>query len=237
MKKIALISDIHANLASLDAVKNDEEFIKCEDIIFLGDAVGYYYNSEEVIRFLIENNAICILGNHDEDLLYNIKYNKYPSKEYIKRYGSGLIYARDSVSQKSIKWLQSLPEKLCLKIENLSILLHHSSPIKKNDYVYPDCSDQKRKELFDLDYDCIFLGHSHYQYVFNKDNQIIVNPGSIGQSREMGGRAFWAIIKIADDEINVEIKQTEYDVTEVESMAKKNDPNVPYIYDILRRHK
>jgi putative phosphoesterase len=237
MKKIALISDIHANFASLDAIKNDEEFIKCDDIILLGDAVGYYYDSEEVIRFLIENDAISILGNHDEDLLYNIKYNKYPSEEYIKRYGSGLIYAKDSISQKSIEWLQSLPEKLDLRIENVSILLCHSSPIKKNDYIYPDCNYQKRKELFDLDYDCIFMGHSHYQYVFNKSNQIIVNPGSIGQSREVGGYSFWAIIKIANNEMDVELKQTEYDVTEVESMAKKIDPDVPYIYNILRRHK
>ena len=68
--KTAIISDIHSNLASLNAVLADIEQQKADRIFCLGDLVGYGPNPCECIDILMKTD-VCLLGNHDQGALFD----------------------------------------------------------------------------------------------------------------------------------------------------------------------
>lgn len=65
--KTALISDIHGNLVRLRAVLSDIETQNCERILCLGDVVNGSDENEAVVRLLLDENIVCVRGNHDEN--------------------------------------------------------------------------------------------------------------------------------------------------------------------------
>ncbi|MBW4497939.1 MAG: metallophosphoesterase [Oscillatoria princeps RMCB-10] len=66
MDKIAIISDIHGNWAGLQAVLADIEGCRCDRIVCLGDLVDGGNFNDEVVRFVRDNQIVCVRGNHDE---------------------------------------------------------------------------------------------------------------------------------------------------------------------------
>ena len=66
MTKIAFISDIHSNLEALTAVLAQCDELKCDEIICLGDIIGYGASPSECIKIIREREIPCVLGNHDE---------------------------------------------------------------------------------------------------------------------------------------------------------------------------
>ncbi len=65
-----VLSDVHANLPALEAVISHAKKQGYDQVVFLGDAVGYYPHAEEVVQRLIAlDPAVRILGNHDSALL------------------------------------------------------------------------------------------------------------------------------------------------------------------------
>jgi hypothetical protein len=65
----ALISDVHANLEALSAVLADIDAMEVENLYFLGDAVGYGANPNEVIELIDQRCNIKLIGNHDYSAL------------------------------------------------------------------------------------------------------------------------------------------------------------------------
>lgn len=63
--RVALISDVHANLVALEAVLADAEERGVETIWNLGDTVGYGPDPNGVVARLVEAGAVSVLGNHD----------------------------------------------------------------------------------------------------------------------------------------------------------------------------
>ncbi|MBF5096114.1 metallophosphoesterase, partial [Azospirillum sp. INR13] len=63
--KIALISDIHANLEALQATFDAMRAEGVERIVCLGDIVGYNTDAAACIALLRQAGAVCIAGNHD----------------------------------------------------------------------------------------------------------------------------------------------------------------------------
>ena len=66
MSRIALISDIHANLPALEAVMKDIEQLQCNAVYCLGDVVGYNANPSECLEFIRSRQIPTVRGNHDE---------------------------------------------------------------------------------------------------------------------------------------------------------------------------
>ncbi|MCA9955058.1 MAG: metallophosphoesterase family protein, partial [Anaerolineales bacterium] len=63
--RIALISDIHGNFVSLQAVIADIERQNVNEIIFLGDAATLGPQPHEVLQLLRQLGCPCIIGNHE----------------------------------------------------------------------------------------------------------------------------------------------------------------------------
>ena len=63
--RFAFISDIHANLEALEAVLNDIKGQNIDEVICLGDIVGYGANPNECIELIKNRCPETLLGNHD----------------------------------------------------------------------------------------------------------------------------------------------------------------------------
>lgn len=84
---IAILSDIHANLAALEAVQEPYDFLLC-----LGDLVDYGPQPREAIRWVRDRAFIVIRGNHDQALAYDMDCGCAPvMKEASLLHASGTL--------------------------------------------------------------------------------------------------------------------------------------------------
>lgn len=194
MAKIAVISDVHGNLQALNRVIKTLEK-KTPDIwLCLGDIVGYGPNPSECIKIIREREMLCVLGNHDAGVagLLSIKSFRNPNQKVIN-------LTRKMLSQNDIEWVKSLP----LIISKDNWIAAHASPKSPHEWRYLDSAFKIRSILNDLDEDICFVGHTHKPALvsnsfgaidFQKGNKFMINPGSVGQSRDGDTRASCAFV-------------------------------------------
>ena len=230
--KLAILADIHGNQHALNEVINELQRENIIDLLLLGDYVGYYYHPEVVLQKLFQYQIRAVVGNH-ERLLFDFEDDPVKHSSVLEKYGTGHQAAVRNLSEDQKKWLHNLPETLELEIDGLKILLCHGAPWSNDHYIYADSDESTLAEFDRYKVDFIFLGHSHYAYCIKRNNCSIVNPGSVGQSRQRGGYAFWAIFDTKSRVID--FRTTPYDVSELKKEISMNDPHLGYNLRILDR--
>lgn len=186
--KIIILSDIHANYNALKQLLNhvgDFDYMFC-----LGDYTGYGTEVNEVINLIKSiKNKICVLGNHDYYVI------KGYTREVNKKVVDGINYAKNNITFENIEWLRSLPHQKEFVIARKRFLIQHGSPDNPlEEYIYPD--SDKLKKFSNLNYDYIIFGHTHRPMLIELDNTILLNPGSVGQSRHKKSKICAAIINL-----------------------------------------
>lgn len=231
--KLAVLSDIHGNFDALEAVLREARAGQADRLLVLGDSVGYYYQPGQVMQALAGWDTEMIRGNHEEILCRLIDD---PSMEpaITRKYGSGHRCALDQLDAAQISLLRSLPETKRISIGPVSLLLCHGSPWDAGQYIYPDAAEEVLKRFDDYPSHFILFGHTHYACCFKTRSGLAVNPGSVGQSREKGGQASWALIDTANR--TVRFRNTPYDSAALEAQAAKLDPDYSYGRMILTRN-
>ncbi len=203
--RIVVISDLHANLAALEAVAR-EPF---DRLICLGDLVGYGPAPNEVIRFVREHAFAAIRGNHDNAIALDVDCQCSASNKALAE--ATLAYHRSLLDQETLDWLRALPMSAEFKLDGYRFAAFHATP-RDPFYGYqitPDLpDDQLREEIEGVKADFILLGHTHVPMVRGIGSRVVVNPGSVGQPRDGAPQASYAII---EDGI-VELKRTDYDL-------------------------
>jgi putative phosphoesterase len=230
--KIAVLSDIHGNNYALRSVLDEATKNQVEQLIVLGDIVGYYYNPHLVLDMLSGWKYEMVLGNH-ENILRNLLTGCVSAEALKKKYGSGHEKAIEKLSKEQILILLSLPENLSLEIHSTRFLLTHGSPWSTDFYLYPDVSVDILEKCKDLIHDFIFVGHSHYQFAVNLGQQTLINVGSVGQSRQKGGVANWVLIDTENK--SFQLKATAYNISELIKEIEQYDPDNRYLLDVLHR--
>jgi putative phosphoesterase len=231
--KIGILSDIHGNSYALEAVLARCREEKINQLLILGDIVGYYYYPDRVLQMLGGYQISIIRGNH-EILLKKLLDGSVDSDEIRKKYGSGTLFAARSLTQHQLSELINLPDSLSVTIDGLSFGLYHGSPWDPNYYIYPNASnDELDKCIPDLNLDFLLLGHTHYSFLSIRGKTLIINPGSVGQPRDEAVGASWAIIDTSNK--SVVFKQTPYDKTQLLKDVEKFDDDVPYLKQVLLR--
>jgi putative phosphoesterase len=229
--RVALISDVHANLPALKAVTQDPEFLECVQVLFAGDLVGYYYWPAECFQVLKEFNTHSILGNHEEMLFSALDTGNIA--EITARYGSGIQIAMDQLSSESIAEMRTWQHPDTANVDGHKLLLCHGSPSDISTYLYPS-ADLPHVEQPDQDtYEIVVHGHTHYPSVRSSEGVLWINPGSLGQPRNKQPGAHWAILDTESMETFPKI--TPYDYSSVVDMAQKTDPSLPYLWEVLGR--
>jgi len=231
--KVAVLSDIHANKEALKAVINDLEKNKCEQILVLGDLVGYYYWPKEVIEYFMRSNKSTVIRGNHEDLFSRCIDNPVFAESCYQKYGSGLNICLQQLSTEHVNWLSLLPESKVVNIDGLTIGLYHGSEKTIDEYLYPDVS-RERIEAMDLTLDFAFFGHTHYPVVFTKGNAIVANPGSVGQPRDVGSLASYIILNTKNKALS--FKRIPFDSHVICEKAQEIDPSTPYLHEIMKRN-
>lgn len=194
MPKIAVISDIHGNLPALNKVLEvlDEE--SPDHWICLGDLVGYGPNPAECIQIIMEREIPTVKGNHDSGVTGEVQLNHFrnPNRKLIE-------ISKSLISKDQMKWLKSLP--LILESENW--IAAHASPINPQNWTYVESAFHARDIIKQSNVHLCFIGHTHKPALvsekfgvnrYQKEGKFLVNPGSVGQSRDGDYRASCCII-------------------------------------------
>jgi putative phosphoesterase len=175
--RIAAISDIHGNLAALEAVLADIERRAITRVVNLGDCLSGPFDAAGTADLLMRRNIPTVRGNHDRQL-----YDRLRSEM-----GRWETWAIEDLSEHHLNWLKSFP----LTAEVDDVYLCHATPEKDDenwlDYRGPadrlvarDLEDVLFR-LGGVDAPVIFCGHTHTPRVVRLEtHQMIVNPGSVG---------------------------------------------------------
>jgi putative phosphoesterase len=231
--KIAILADIHANSSALDAVYNDLELNNCSQILVLGDLVGYYYNPAYVVdKIQRDSRCTVIKGNHEE-LLFKAIHDESFADKCHQKYGSGINEAIKTLSKEQLNWLYKLPESINIEFGGIKLGLYHGSDKHINEYIYPDTSNKRLKSI-GIENDYLFFGHTHYPAIFPRKDCVIVNPGSVGQPRDIGSLASYAILNT--DNSSIVFRRVPFLNEDLITQSKVKDPHYPYLSEILQRN-
>jgi putative phosphoesterase len=204
--KIIVISDIHSNKYALQSVLNYIDNISFDKMFLLGDYFGYYPWAEESYNLLEPylEKSVSILGNHDDLIISDITPEKKPE------YWDVIQQNKNELSLKAKQWLRGLNTFEIFEIDDKKYKLFHGTPDDSlNGRYYPD--NERNYSWFPKINEVLILGHTHYPMIryFDK-NSLLLNPGSVGQSRDWNTKASFAILD--SDTLKVEIVRVEYDI-------------------------
>lgn len=176
--KIAILSDAHGNMVYYSKVIECVMKYKTDLIIYLGDAFGYMFDGEKIIKDLKERNAIILMGNHEAMLVGKLPIDSKKNEIYKLNEQRNLL---SEVTYLEIKQLKSSYRET---FEGKKCLFTHGSPDDYlNGYLYE--TDEfvfNNKEHFDY----IFMGHTHRKYIKNVGDTCYINVGSCGLPRDKG---------------------------------------------------
>lgn len=233
--KIAVLSDIHGNASALIKVLAEAKRNDVQQLLILGDIVGYYYHPNIVLEKLSEWECHWVFGNHEILLQSFIDGDESVKQQLRKKYGSGFDHCIEKLSREQLLFIKNLLEVKDVLIERTKIKLCHGTPWDYNEYLYPDASKDKLNQCNEVGLDFVLMGHTHYPFVYKGNDTLIANVGSVGQSRVMGGIANWSIINTSNKTYTA--KYTPYDVKDLKKEAQKNNPELPYLWEILDRNR
>jgi len=200
--KFAIISDIHANLEALTATLRTVEDIGVDQVICLGDVVGYNANPNECVEIVREREIPTICGNHDA-VACGIEdpWGFNPVALYAA------MWTREHLAENNLEWLRNLPDTRTFD----SFITVHGSPANRNSYLFTweDILPHVRY-VQDQDRSLCFFGHTHSPGIFSTDGVytvdddsrfalgdgklFFINPGSVGQPRDGDPRAAFGLI-------------------------------------------
>lgn len=230
--KVAVISDLHANIHALRAVLDDLNKEEVNAILVAGDLIGYYYWPAEVVKLLMtDKRFFCIRGNH-ENILQEVLASDTAAKCYLNKYGSGYEACRRQLSEAQLQWLFSLPEQTVVTFEGETFHLGHGALGNTDEYLYPDAPFGRLLDNYSDSKYTIF-GHTHYPFLHQYGGRYLLNPGSVGQPRDIGGLASYLVINTANQVVR--FKRKAFDRTPVIDAAREKDPSLGYLADIMNR--
>lgn len=218
---IGILSDAHGNGAAFELGIKILKRFGAQKFYFIGDSVGYLPTLEVVhaIRRM-GDEILCIKGNHEHMLLSSVTDDV---KDEIYK----LSQVRVMMGQEDQNMLSSWPKYRELHISGRSILFVHGSPDDHlNGYLYPD-SDLTR---FKLDYDLVFMGHSHHPFIRTEASTQYCNVGSCGLPRDDGRYGSVGLLNEFSGEVEILRLNIEIETESVISVCGDIHPSVKNLY-------
>lgn len=216
--KYAIISDIHANLEALDVALEAIDKIGVDEILCLGDVVGYNANPNECVEIVREREIPTICGNHDavaSGLEEPWGFNPVAM--------AAAMWTRESLSEDNLAWLRDLPDGRRFD----EFITVHGAPGDRDRYLFTWDDILVHIPIVEEE-GCrlCFFGHTHFPGIFANDGVytvdddgkfnvgqekvFFVNPGSVGQPRDGDPRASFGILDTESYEF--ELIRLEYNV-------------------------
>ncbi|HEX2142687.1 MAG TPA: metallophosphoesterase family protein [Candidatus Limnocylindria bacterium] len=225
--RLAVLSDIHANLAALDAVRADLPAV--DETWVLGDIVGYGPQPNEVIRALQEMGARSVMGNHDGAAIGTVDVSWFNPDA-----ARAIDWTSEVVDHNTRAYLASLPE---MRREG-ELTAVHGSP-RDPTWEYITGSGVAAENLAAFDTRICLHGHTHVPVIFAADDgqvrivpatpdlpitvaagRSLVNPGSVGQPRDGNPAASYMVLDTEAE--SVQFRRVAYDVEATQRLMRQH---------------
>ena len=254
--RIALFSDIHANLPALQSCLENIDSQKVDAVYCLGDLVGYNIWPNEVINEIRKRGIPTIAGNYDFGIGRKsddcgCAYKEDHEKEMGK---VSISFTNLIMNQDERKYLRTLPAHIKVEFQlnndKLNLLLVHGSPRRINEYLFEDRDEKSLLRIMEqADADIMCFGHTHKPYhrilqkklAENTQYRHAINIGSAGKPKDGDPKGCYAILTINADSsitnkeaVEVSYVRFEYDV-EKAAKAIEGSPLPDEYADMLRK--
>ncbi|MBA3687319.1 MAG: metallophosphoesterase family protein [Chloroflexi bacterium] len=224
--RLAVLSDIHANLAALDAV--GDELGSFDELWVLGDIVGYGPQPNEVIRRLQELGARAVTGNHDGAAIGTVDASWFnPDAQ------AAIQWTTTVLDENARAYLAALPE---VRRDGELTAVHGSPREPIWEYITDAAIAAANLGAFETRH-CLY-GHTHLPVVYQADGahisvipatasspialdarRALINPGSVGQPRDGNPEASWLML---DTEAGIaEFHRVRYDIALTQRLMRE----------------
>jgi predicted phosphodiesterase len=216
--RYAIISDIHSNLEALNRVLEEIDRIGVDEVICLGDVVGYGANPNECVEAIRERKIEPVMGNHDV-----VACGKREPLNFNPVARDAALWTRSVLTSENREFLCNL-----LDVKEIgNFLIVHGAISDPDLYIFSDYDALPEFKLMEKHSLC-FFGHTHvricfiflngnvnhfFDYEFRVDlkAKYLINPGSVGQPRDRDPRASFLIYN--SKEGSVKFIRLEYDMS------------------------
>jgi predicted phosphodiesterase len=222
--RMAVISDIHANLEALEQVLTDIDGSNIDRVVCLGDNIGYGPEPEQVVAMINDHHIPSILGNHELAVIdqnYLTWFNPLARRSLLKTIAM--------LSEKTINFISKL--KPFMTYDSYRFV-HGFPPDSATTYLFQIAEDELLQTIKQMKEKICFVGHTHRLEIIdfngrsiirspltqsvvdlNNADRYIINIGSVGQPRDGDNHAKYIIL---DTEKNsIEVKFIPYDIASV----------------------
>lgn len=219
--RYAVISDVHSNLEALNAVLDKIDAMGIDDIVCLGDIVGYNVNPNECIEIINCRGIKSVMGNHDAKASGLEEPDDFTS---LAR--EAVFWTRSQLKQENISFLKNLPRTLSL--HEGKMLAVHGSINSTDTYLFSTHDVAVNfMRMEETGIKICFFGHTHVriayvgsgkginliyenEMILEGNKMYLVNPGSVGQPRDGDSRS--AFLTYDTDTEKVEFFRVRYDI-------------------------
>ena len=215
--RIAILSDLHANLEAADAVLADARERDCTHFICLGDVVGYNANPHECVEIVQKMGCPVVKGNHDEQASLTES-----SRGFNALAEAAINWTRAHLTNEDKAWLRELP--LSQQVHDFTIV--HATLDTPDQWGYVFNNLDAVASFAHQETTVCFFGHTHVPGAFVRDEGVkrvkvdqlpiedakkyFINVGSVGQPRDGDWRAAYCIYHL--DKSVVEQRRVKYDL-------------------------
>lgn len=227
-----VVSDLHSNAEALRVVLNRVRRKKFEQVICLGDFVGYGAQPNQVLDTMRMMKApkLYIRGNHDR-----VAAGLDQADGFNTAARAAVLWTRDHLSARNRHFLEKLPLG---PIEQDGVLVCHGAPHNEDEYVFHE------GHAYDIFQSCtapfILYGHTHLPVIFSIDRQqrvhgvavrgdvvvrldrehrYLINPGSVGQPRDRNPASSFVIFD--SKRLTVQFFRVAYDIEKTQASILK----------------
>jgi putative phosphoesterase len=234
---VAVITDIHGNLAALQASLVRIAELSIERIYCGGDLVGYGPHPNEVCALIQERGIPTIYGNYDHAIARDEEdcgcaYVTPHDRELGQR---SVAWTLEHTDQAAKDFMRGLPFELRCAVGTTHVHLVHGSPRKVNEYLFEDKPARLYERLAAAEQDGVLVfGHTHKPWVHEYGGVLFVNCGSVGKPKDGDPRGAFAVLQPAGDSVEVTIERVAYDAAAVAEQVRSGGLPAEYAEKLLR---
>ena len=215
--RVAVFSDVHGNVAALEAVRTAIRKEKPDVTVVAGDLV---MNGPEpgaaidALRAMEADGAIVVQGNTDiavADADYSAAFPWLPDgvSDAVRAVAE---WTHDALDDEQLSWIRRLPAERRVRVDGSLVLVTHASPGSQTSGFDRDLDPSTTLErLARTDARVICCGHTHIPEIREFGWQVIANGGSAGYAFDGDPTASWALVTFDGETVTAEIRRTDYD--------------------------
>lgn len=227
--RVAIISDIHANLQALQAILLDIEQNNIDSIVCLGDIVGYGPRPKQVLEEVTCRTENIILGNHDA-----VIGNRLNPSEFNDNAHEAIDWTRECLGDDSAKFFAKVPTTLQFD----DVLCVHAEAAEPENWNYITNPESALPSFLTTDASLIFMGHTHlpgifsfdpatkqvtqtqpHDTFFNPHQRHLINVGSVGDPRDGDINACYTILDMESQHVSFRRVPFDYEAFRVDQLS------------------